>query len=80
MSVLVNKNTKVICQDFTSQGTFHSEQACIQIKLVGGVTPGKGGEVHPGLPIFNTVSDAAAKTNANASVMSFLHLSQLTLF
>ena len=71
MSVLVNKNTKVICQGFTgSQGTFHSEQAIAYgTKMVGGVTPGKGGGTHLGLPIFDTVFDARKKTDANASVI-----------
>jgi succinyl-CoA synthetase alpha subunit len=71
MSVLVNKNTKVICQGFTgSQGTFHSEQAIAYgTKMVGGVTPGKGGSEHLGLPVFDTVSDAKEKTDANASVI-----------
>jgi succinyl-CoA synthetase alpha subunit len=71
MSVLINKNTKVICQGFTgSQGTFHSEQAIAYgTKMVGGVTPGKGGGTHLGLPIFDTVYDARKKTDANASVI-----------
>lgn len=71
MSVLVNKNTKVICQGFTGkEGTFHSEQAIAYgTKMVGGVTPGKGGENHLGLPVFNTVHEAVAKTGANASVI-----------
>ncbi|MAL78954.1 MAG: succinate--CoA ligase subunit alpha [Sneathiella sp.] len=71
MSVLVNKDTKVICQGFTgSQGTFHSEQAIAYgTKMVGGVTPGKGGETHLSLPIFNTVAEARAVTEANASVI-----------
>lgn len=71
MAVLVNKNTKVICQGFTgSQGTFHSEQAIAYgTKMVGGVTPGKGGEKHLDLPIFNTVSEAKSKTGADASVI-----------
>ncbi len=71
MSVLVDKNTKVICQGFTgSQGTFHSEQAIAYgTKMVGGVTPGKGGSEHLGLPVFDTVSEAVEKTGANASVI-----------
>ncbi|MEM9211015.1 MAG: succinate--CoA ligase subunit alpha [Pseudomonadota bacterium] len=71
MSVLVNKDTKVICQGFTgSQGTFHSEQAIAYgTKMVGGVTPGKGGQDHLGLPVFNSVHEAKAKTEANASVI-----------
>lgn len=71
MSILVNKNTKVICQGFTgSQGTFHSTQAIAYgTKMVGGVTPGKGGTLHLDLPVFNTVDEAVAKTGANASVI-----------
>jgi len=71
MSVLVDKNTRVICQGFTgAQGTFHSEQAIAYgTKMVGGVTPGKGGTKHLGLPVFDTVAEAAAKTRANASVI-----------
>lgn len=71
MSVLVNKETKVICQGFTgSQGTFHSEQAIAYgTKMVGGVTPGKGGAQHLGLPVFDTVANAKDKTDANASVI-----------
>lgn len=71
MAVLVNKNTKVICQGFTgSQGTFHSEQAIAYgTKMVGGVTPGKGGGKHLDLPIFDTVDEAVQKTGANASVI-----------
>jgi len=71
MSVLINKNTKVICQGFTgAQGTFHSEQAIAYgTKMVGGVTPGKGGSKHLDLPVFDTVWDAKKKTDANASVI-----------
>ena len=71
MSVLVDKNTKVICQGFTgSQGTFHSEQAIAYgTQMVGGVTPGKGGQTHLDLPVFNSVHEAKAKTEANASVI-----------
>ena len=68
MSVLVNKNTKVICQGFTgTHGTFHSEQALkYGTKLVGGVTPKKGGQKHLNLPVFNTVQEAKEKTSADA--------------
>ena len=71
MAILVNENTKVICQGITgSQGTFHSEQAIeYGTKMVGGVTPGKGGSSHLGLPIFNTVSDAYEKTKADATAI-----------
>ncbi|MFN3845909.1 MAG: succinate--CoA ligase subunit alpha [Paracoccaceae bacterium] len=71
MAVLVNENTKVICQGFTgSQGTFHSEQAIAYgTKMVGGVTPGKGGTLHLNLPVFNSVHEAKAVTQANASVI-----------
>ena len=71
MSVLVNKNTKVICQGFTgTHGTFHSEQAIkYGTQLVGGVTPKKGGQKHLGLPVFNTVIEAKEKTGANVSMI-----------
>jgi len=71
MSVLVDASTKVICQGFTgAQGTFHSEQAIAYgTKMVGGVTPGKGGTKHLDLPVFDTVAEAVAKTKANASVI-----------
>ncbi|MEZ5732016.1 MAG: succinate--CoA ligase subunit alpha [Paracoccaceae bacterium] len=71
MAVLVDKNTRVICQGLTgSQGTFHSEQAIAYgTQMVGGVTPGKGGQDHIGLPVFNSVHEAMAKTGANASVI-----------
>ena len=71
MSVLVDENTKVICQGFTgAQGTFHSEQAIAYgTQMVGGVTPGKGGTRHIGLPVFDTVGEAVATTGANASVI-----------
>ena len=71
MAVLVNKDTKVICQGITgSQGTFHSEQAIAYgTKMVGGVTPGKGGLIHIGLPVFDTVGDAVQQTGADATVI-----------
>ncbi|KAB2872840.1 MAG: succinate--CoA ligase subunit alpha [Bauldia sp.] len=71
MAVLVDKNTKVICQGFTgAQGTFHSEQAIAYgTKMVGGITPGKGGTKHLDLPVFDTVAEAVAATGANASVI-----------
>lgn len=71
MSILVNQNTRVICQGFTgNQGTFHSEQAIAYgTRMVGGVTPGKGGQTHLGLPVFNTVKEAVEKTHAEASVI-----------
>lgn len=71
MSILINKNTKVICQGFTGrEGTYHSEQAVAYgTKMVGGVTPGKGGTMHIDLPVFNTVEEAVQKAGANASVI-----------
>src|ERR1700721_3530653 len=71
MSILVNKNTKVICQGFTGkQGAFHSEQ-CLAYgtKVVGGVTPGRGGETHLGLPVFDTARQAIAETGATVSMI-----------
>lgn len=71
MSILIDKNTRVICQGFTgAQGTLHSEQAIAYgTRMVGGVTPGKGGQIHLGLPVFNTVKDAVSETGAEASVI-----------
>jgi len=71
MAIMIDKNTRVICQGITgAQGTFHTEQAIAYgTKMVGGVTPGKGGTTHVGIPVFDTVRDAVAKTGANASVI-----------
>src|SRR5215217_6295919 len=71
MSILIDKNTKVICQGFTGKnGTFHSEQAIAYgTRMVGGTSPGKGGSYHLNLPVFDTVEEAKAKTGANASVI-----------
>ena len=71
MAVLVDRDTRVICQGFTgAQGTFHSEQAIAYgTRMVGGVTPGKGGSTHLGLPVFDTVAEARAATGADASVI-----------
>ena len=71
MSILINKNTRVICQGFTgSQGTYHSEQAIAYgTNMVGGVTPGKGGQIHLNLPVFDTVAEVVKQTEANATVI-----------
>ena len=71
MSILIDKNTKVICQGFTGKnGTFHSEQAIAYgTKMVGGTSPGKGGSTHLGLPVFDTVAEAKEKTGCDASVI-----------
>ena len=71
MAILINKNTKVICQGLTgSQGSFHSEQCkAYGTQMVGGVTPGKGGTTHLGIPVFNTVKEAKEKTGCNVSMI-----------
>ena len=71
MSILINKNTKVLCQGITgAQGMFHTEQAIAYgTKMVGGITPGKGGTSHIGIPVFDTVRDAVERTGATASVI-----------
>src|SRR5436305_11692444 len=71
MSILIDRNTKVICQGFTGRnGTFHSEQAIAYgTRMVGGTSPGKGGSSHPGLPVFDTVAEAKEKTGCDASVI-----------
>src|SRR5215469_3962828 len=71
MSILINKQTRVICQGITgAQGTFHTKQAIAYgTKMVGGVTPGKGGTTHEGVPVFDTVAEAVKKTGATASVI-----------
>ena len=81
MSVLVNKNSKVIVQGFTgSEGTFHAGQMIeYGTNVVGGVTPGKGGSEHLGRPVFDTVKDAVEKTGADVSIILFLQLLQLML-
>ncbi len=75
MSILVDNNTKLICQGFTgAHGTFHSEQAIkYGTQLVGGVTPKKGGQKHLGLPVFNTVEEAKKSTGATATMISCSH-------
>ena len=71
MSIIINKNTKVICQGFTgSQGTYHSQQAIdYGTQMVGGVTPGKGGTIHLGLPVFNSVKEATSNIQVDATVI-----------
>src|SRR3569833_4620892 len=82
MSILVNKNTRVICQGFTGkQGTFHSEQAIAYgTQLVGGVTPGRGGQTQLGLPVFDTVQDAVRETEATASMIYVTAAGAVVLF
>ena len=77
MSILIDKSTKVICQGVTgAQGTFHTEQAIAYgTQMVGGVSPGKGGGTHIGLPIYDTVEEAVAATGATASVLPLPHSS-----
>ena len=82
MSIIINKNTKVICQGFTgSQGTYHSQQAIdYGTQMVGGVTPGKGGSTHLGLPVFNTVKEAKDQTRQTLQLFMFPQNMQCRLF